>query len=267
MSKLNVTVHPSAMLVMSNQYTRLEYDNANVPLPVHVGLLLGSSKGGYIEVTSAFELLITGTPDNLEVNQKFLENGYKNLHKATFPTDVPIGWYTCTKLSDNLRDEVSRRVEEIATSYDSELLLFGEFIVEQNNNNENPEKCPLTLYSANVQTLSPIDYTYETEPAERIAMMQLQSGGSAEDQIKFTANAFQSLDEDLEKVQKYLEKVLKKEVPFDHDNVRFAATLSQWWDHNNTEENTGSDKVEEQANLALLCGLLLETLTLYEKNA
>ncbi|KAK8834807.1 COP9 signalosome complex subunit 6 [Tritrichomonas musculus] len=96
--------------------------------------------------------------------------------------------------------------------------------------------------------------------------MQLQSEGSVEDQTQFTAKAFQSLDKDLEKVQKYLEKVAKKEIPFDAERVRKAATIAQWWDHNCGEEQP-SDRIEEQANLALLCGMILETLTLYEKHA
>ncbi|KAK8897833.1 COP9 signalosome complex subunit 6 [Tritrichomonas musculus] len=267
MTNISILMHPQAMLVMSNHYTRRQYDDANVKLPVHVGLLLGLTDGAHIEVNSALEILITGKPGDLVIDQKFIDNAYKDLHKATFPKDTPIGWYTCDKIDKNVHQELSAKIDELITSLDSETLLYGEFIIDEKNEKIDAQnKSPLTLFLFNDSNLIPVDFTYETEPAERIAMMQLQSEGSVEDQTQFTAKAFQSLDKDLEKVQKYLEKVAKKEIPFDAERVRKAATIAQWWDHNCGEEQP-SDRIEEQANLALLCGMILETLTLYEKHA
>lgn len=266
MSNLSVLVHPQAMLVMSNHFTRVKYDDINVHLPVHVGLLLGQAAAARLEVNAAIELLVTDEKGQLKIDQAFIDNAYKDIHKFSFPQDSPIGWYACEKLSDELRSELTPLVEQLIADYDSQSRLFGEFIYDPKANSGTEFKSPLTLYLSHNLSLEPIDFTYQAEPAERIAMLQLQSEGSAENQTQFTAKAFQSLDHDLELVQKYLEKVIKKEIPFDPEKIRKAATLSQWWDHNNLEEG-GFDKVEEQADLALLCGMLLETLTIYEKQA
>ena len=174
MTNYATLVHPQAMLVMSNHLTRIKYDSINVQLPVHVGILLGQARGSHIEVNSALEILVTGEKGNLQVSQQFLEHAYKDLHQPTYINEVLIGWYTCGKLDDTLRNEVGPKIEQLFSNYDSEVLLVGEFDYDVKNPPAEG-KSPLTLYFNNNSVLVPIDFTYEAEPAERIAMIQFQS--------------------------------------------------------------------------------------------
>lgn len=266
MSNLSVLVHPQAMLGMSYHFTRMKYDEKNADLPIQIGIFVGQSTGSKIEISATLELLVTGEKGDLVVDRPFINSSYKDIHLFSFPKDLALGWYTCKKLDDDLFKELAPKVEQLINEFDSQSRLFGEFFYDPKENKGEEIKSPLSLYLLHNTQLTPVHFTYEAEQAELIAMLTLQSEGSADDQTQFTAKAFQSLDLDLEKVQKYLERVLKKEVPFNPEFVRRAATLAQWWDHNNLEEK-GFDKVEEQADLALLCGMLLETLTLYEKQS
>ncbi|OHS99554.1 hypothetical protein TRFO_33964 [Tritrichomonas foetus] len=261
MSSYNVLVHPQAMLVLSNHYSRIKYDKIDPPLPAHCGFLLGNVDGSKIEVTSALEARVTIKDGKLTLDIPFSKRAI-DLHRTIYANDLPIGFYVCSTKNKQSEEEL-RKLDEAFSAFENfDCILIGEFYIDE----KNTKVSPLSLHISRGTNLIPVDFTYEAEHAERIAMMQLQSEGDAESQIQFTASAFKSLDHDLSLVQSYLERVAKKELPFDPVLVRKAANFAQWWDHNSTEEENG-DRAEEQANLALLCGMMLEAMTAYEEHA
>ncbi|OHT08108.1 hypothetical protein TRFO_23464 [Tritrichomonas foetus] len=258
MSAINIFVHPQAMLVLSNHYSRMEVDNQNVPLKYHVGFLLGNYDGPKIVVTTALEAIVNERDGKLRLNTNFSRQELE-LHNTVYPNDIPIGWYVLDKCSNKELLQIS----EALSAFDKfENLLLGEFFPDAEN------KPPLCLFEPKGDTFIPVDYSYETELAERIAMISLQSEGNAESQIQFTAKAFQSLDNDLSIIETYLEKVSKGELPFDPTLMRACANVSQWWDHSikgvnpgEEEDDEEEDRAEEQASVALLTGSMLEVIT------
>jgi hypothetical protein len=241
-----VAVHPQLMLQLSDQLTRFPFITSSPRFCV--GALFGSSEGPRIEAYSAIETRILenrvagpGVSLDMESYRNFVR-----LHQQIYKEEKLIGWYACQDLSPDLVQTLHNVFEAVEHSG---RFLRGEFLEREQ---------PLRLFVQHGDGWAPIDYTYEAALAERITMMQLQSEGSAESQVAFTADAYRSLDRDLEAIEIYLTKVGNQEVPFDSIIVRKCAELGEWWDHRTTTSD--QDKIVEQENLALLIGMVAEKL-------
>lgn len=251
MSKLNIIVHPQAMLIISDHYSRLPYDKPDPPIKYHVGVLLGKYEGDKVVVLSALEVLIIDNDDKVKLDIP-MYNREMDLHKSIYPNNKAIGWYILDKCSHEEHLAIS---DALSAANDFDNLLFGEFLPDD-------ESHPFHLFIQKGTEFVPTEYSYETELAERIAMLQLQSQGKPESQIIFTENAFRSLDKDLSILQEYLEKVANKEVPFEPTIVRECANVAQWWNYNKEDSSDDEDDVDEESSAALLAGSLFETITL-----
>ncbi|KAH0785562.1 COP9 signalosome complex subunit 6 [Histomonas meleagridis] len=247
-NNITVSLHPHAMFVISDHANRIPF--MNPPIKYACGILLGSYDSGKIEVNSAFEIKINVKEDGkLELDKEVYNTMYKVRNKV-FPFETPIGWFVS---QDYPQDEIDKLQSIISDADNMECLLRINF------NKENEQMINVFLIEGNKSI--PVDYNYESELGERIAMMQLQAEGDAESQIEFTADAFKALDTNLAEIQRYLIKVLNKEAPFDPVIVRECSTISQWFSHKDPNENKEAIATEEQSNLALLCGMMLEVLS------
>lgn len=263
MSGFNVLVHPQAMFIISDHYSRIQFDDAVVHLDYHLGILLGTYENNNIVISSAMEIMLNKKDDEYVLDTTFYNQSMK-MHKAIYPNDIVIGWYLLQKAT---KEEIHMITKAISSSDDIEILLFGEFSTDTGST-------PLQLFVPKEDEFVPVKFSYDTELAERIALLNLQSEGSAESQIRFTANAFKSLDEDLKLIETYLQKVANKELEFDPEMMRNCADIAQWWNHSiNSHDDTNDDTnlVEEQSSIALLAGTMFDTLlsqlkTLREKS-
>ena len=269
MSKLNIIVHPQAMLIISDHYTRIPYDKPAVEIKYHVGVLLGNYENDKVVVLSALEVLITDKNGKLELDAGIFKREME-LHQSIYPNNKAIGWYILDDFLnknsyENEKDkEILLSISAVLNNIDDfDNLLCGLFLPKEDDH-------PFHLFIQKGTDFIPTDYTYEAELAERIAMLQLQSQGDEETQIKFTENAFRSLDQDLAVIQDYLEKVAKQETAFDPTIVRACANVAQWWDHimkskkegDDVSSDDDDDVADEESSVALLAGSLFEIVTL-----
>jgi hypothetical protein len=242
---VSVAVHPQLMLQLSDQFTRRPFLGEPRP-PFCVGVLFGTSDGLRIEACSAIEVRIAenrarGAGLRIDITSY---RQLARLHEQIYKNENPIGWYACQELSPDMVRTLHALFDALEHSG---RFIRGEFL-------DRPQ--PLRLFLLQGEDWVPISYTYEAALAERIAMMQLQAEGSAESQVAFTAEAYRSLDRDLEAIEIYLTKVANDELPFDPVLVRKCADVGQWWDHRTP--NPDQDKIAEQENLALLVGMVAE---------
>ena len=264
MSSIDVFIHPQAMLVLSDHFSRLPYDLPESPLPIDAGFLLGNYDGPQIVVTNAFEIVTRDRNGKIVLDREFLSNQL-DLHNSIYPNDQPIGWYVLKKHDHS---ELIKVAEALKAFDKFEYLLFGEFLPNENGNSS-----PFRLYTPKGNEFVPIEFTYESHLAENISMLTLQSEGNAESQIQFTAKAFHSLDMDLETIEKYLVGVRDGKIPFDSSLMLNCANIAQFFNDtkrsgNNTEKNEEEDDeydedafIEEQATVGLLAGSLLQIIT------
>jgi hypothetical protein len=250
---ISVAVHPQLMLQLSDQYVRRPF--LADPHPVYsVGIILGSAEGPRIEASSALEVRIfeNRTPGSgLSLD---MENyrGLLRLHQQIYKEEKPIGWYSCQELPPAVQRGLHTILETIEHSGP---FLRGEFLEREQ---------PFRLFLQRGEGWTQVEYIYEVANAERIAMMQIQSEGSAQSQVAFTADAYRSLDQDLEVIEGYLVRVANGDLPFDSVLVRKCAEVGQWWDHKT--EKPEEDTVVEQENLALLVGMMAERLAEFAGN-
>jgi hypothetical protein len=240
---ISVAVHPQLMLQLSEQFTRFPFLN---PRQEHsLGVILGFADGPRIEACSAIEVGIrTGGAAGVRLATQDY-NSLLRLHHQIYKDEKPIGWYSCQPLSDQDKRVFHTLFEALEHTGP---FLRGEFLDREQ---------PFILFLQRGEGWVSIEYSYESAPAERIAMMQLQAEGNAESQVAFTADAYRSLDRDLEKIEVYLKKVANKQAPFDPVLIRKCAEIGQWWDH---KAEIDEEKVVEQENLGLLIGLLAQRL-------
>jgi hypothetical protein len=246
-----VAIHPQLLLQLSEQFTRRPFLTPPPPQQFSLGVILGSAEGARVEAFSAVEVRVvekSGTSLGYGLDGDNY-HGLLRLHQQIYKDEKPIGWYSCEVLSP----DHARIFHSLFEPQD----YIGPFIraefVERDQ--------PLALFMQRGDSWVSIEYTYETAPAERIAMMQLQSEGNAESQVAFTADAYMSLNEDLGKIEAYVTKVANNELPFDSVLVRRCAEIAQWWEHKTEGED--QDKIMEEENLGLLVGILAQRLTAF----
>ncbi|KAH0793271.1 COP9 signalosome complex subunit 6 [Histomonas meleagridis] len=253
-SNISVSLHPHVMFVISDHANRIPF--MDPPIKYACGILLGSYDSNKVEVNSAFEIKINEREDGkLELDKEVYNTMYKVRNKV-FPFETPIGWFVS---QDYPQEEIDKLQSIISDADNMECMLRINFNKQKDQ--------MISVFLIEGDKSMPVDYSYESELGERIAMMQLQAEGDAESQIEFTADAFKALDAHLAEIQTYLIKVLNKEAPFDPVIIRECSTISQWFSHKDPNEHTEAIATEEQSNLALLCGMMLEVLSKAEHGA
>jgi hypothetical protein len=249
MTLVPVVVHPQAILQMADHFSRMPYfgradPRASQRNPEYVcGFIIGVVEDEVIKVRAVFDALVRGANPNLSIDRGAFRTIYR-VHKAIYPNEVIVGWYSCRRLTP---EEISLLHSVFEAVDHSGPFIRGEFL------DRDP---PLALFAPRGGDWTKIEYSYESELAERIAMMHLQAEGNAESQVAFTADAFRTLDHDLEVIQQYLELVAAGKTPFDETRVRRCADVAQWWTHKKQEAR--EDEMIEQENLALLVGGMAE---------
>ena len=245
MSGIPVVVHPQAILQIADHVSRSAFFDP--PRDYLCGFILGTSDGPRIEIHSTLEVNLLKRSSRLAIDRQTF-NTMLRQHNAIYPSEVPIGWYTGGEYSP----EQLRELREVFEAIDHpEEYIRGEFIADREQ--------PLCLYANDRDSWTRIEYSYESELAERIAMIQLQAEGSAESQVQFTADAYRSLDQHLAAMEEYLIGVAEGNVEFDPVAVRKCADVCQWWTHK--REEADEEMVMEQEKLALLIGMVAENAT------
>jgi hypothetical protein len=249
MTLVPVVVHPQAILQMADHSSRMPFLGRSDPRASQrsadfvCGFIIGVVEDEAIKVRAVFDAHLRGTSPNLSIDRGAFRTIYR-VHKAIYPNEVIVGWYSCRPLNPEqvtLLHSVFEAVDHAGP------FIRGEFL------DRDP---PLALFSPRGGDWKKIEYSYESELAERIAMMHLQAEGNAESQVAFTADAFRTLDHDLEAIQHYLEQVAAGKKPFDAARVRRCADVAQWWTHK--RQQAKDDEMIEQESLALLVGGMAE---------
>ncbi|KAH0793918.1 COP9 signalosome complex subunit 6-like [Histomonas meleagridis] len=252
--KLVIKIHPQAIFTISDHATRVSL--LEQPLDYPCGLLLGSYEGNLIEVMSAAEIDIHRKEDG----QLIIEpDSYKilfNVRNKVFPNEIKIGWFICKEATPEEINEIQQLFDE---AEEMETLVRAEFVQDHDQ--------MFRVFVNHGGEFTESDYTYESELGERIAMLALQSEGTSESQIEFTADAFKALDSQLAIIEEYVVKVLSKEIEFNPVLMRKCADLAQWFSNKNKNKERESAEIEEEASLALMCGLVLEAITRTEQRS
>ena len=248
---MEVIVHPQAVLQIADHATRSKYQSSDIKYICGVIYGIITNK---IEISSSTESLLNEVDGSLEVDNL----AYKTIdlhHSKNFVDETPIGWYTTQEFSPET-------IMQMNSAYQS---LFDVHLRVQYNQEGNH---PITIYLLNkeneesdVQCQETI-FEYESELAERVALVQLQADCNADSQISFMKDAYSALDKQLSKICDFLVKVQKGELPFDHDLVRRAATVAKWWKQGHLK--TTKDSSIQSAEISHIIGLLGETIVEYE---
>jgi hypothetical protein len=237
-----VVLHPQAILQVADIFSRMEFLAASTEYVC--GLLLGSAEGN-IEVVSSIESVLRGSGLELSLDMSVYRTLFR-LYRAIYPSLVPVGWYSCKPLSPDQVQAVNAAFNVVDHP--------APFVrIEIREGDES-----LAVFAQHGDGWVPSEYVYESELAERIAMMQLQREGTAESQVAFTADAFRTLDRDLEMIEKYLTTVATGDAPFDPVLVRRCGDIALWWIHKDDDDNAGDIEKEQ---LAILVGMMADRIT------
>ena len=247
-SALPIVVHPQAILQIADQAARAKY--VDPPSDYSCGVILGTTDGPKIEINSAIEMRTIKNANKVSIDREVYRTLFRHHHNI-YPNEIAIGWYSCKNLP---KDDLKALQEAFEALDHTDEYIRGEFLADREQ--------PLVLYSMKGDQWFPVEYSYESELAERIAMMQIQSEGNAESQVQFTADAFRSLDAQLAVIEKYLSDVANGTAKFNAELVRRCADVGQWWNHKARDE--ADERILEQENVALLVGMLAETISAIE---
>jgi len=250
---MSVIIHPQALLQIADHATRSKYQTKDIEFIC--GVIYGSCTGmkgmkkTKIEICSTTEALLNRVDDGLEVDKEAYK--YINEHHAkNFVDEIPIGWYYTQELDEETLEKMNKAFG----------LVFDVVVKAKYNDGDHP----LNVYvpGSEPNTWKEAIYSYESELAERVALLQLQADGSADNQISFTQDAYNALDKQLSRIVDYLEKVKQGEMEFKPDLVRKCATVARWWKHNYMKE---SQSIIPPAQISYIIGMIGETLVEFEK--
>jgi hypothetical protein len=198
-----------------------------------------------IELCSTTEtVLMPGSDSEID------EEAYKlinNHHTVNYVGEIELGWYNITPMSEAEISTVNAAVEK-------------KFKVQIRVTYTEEEEHTLKLFVPNGSSWAPVIYKYQSELAEHVAIMQVQSQGDASKQISFTADAYNAFDKHLQIIQDFLLKTKEGKIPFNPDLVRKCNDIGLWFIH--SRRNEDYEVHIEEGQLALLCGLLAEAMTM-----
>ena len=219
----NILIHPQVAMQIADHATRSQYFDSRIRQNIGYigGFITGEDDGEKIEMLTAIECAFKKdeSPEKMIDKQAF--NTLKKLNEKVFKTkskksEVPVAWYLCEDVGD---EEISKiRVAFDAIGVPSTIRL--QFTLKSD--------IPCHVFSASETGWTETHFEYEVEDAERIALMQLQSGGNSASQVGFTEEAYKMLDRNLAKIESYLQSVLDGKAQFDMNIMRQCAQIATW---------------------------------------
>lgn len=247
-------VHIQVMFQIADHFTNAKFLKPSFK-GYHIGLLLGEFKDGCARISNSTEMYTLNKPDGSFALPEYY-NTFVKYNKSIFEKETPIGWYAFS--SDphgkgEINPDIVDEIHQIFTNYDQKSTFL--FRCEYHFGKAEPFDFFLTTDN---HSWVPVSVTYKTETAERIALTQLESQGTSEDQITFSIDAYKNLSRRLGVIEQYLRDVKSGKAQFYPEIVRKAASIGQWW---STPKKNQNDDYIDQANLSLLCGMLSETTT------
>jgi len=237
---IKVIVHPLSLLQIADHHTRSEFFTEYFDFLC--GVIYGMNDGTKIEVCSVIEAYLIREDDKIRIDSEAYE-GLTKHHSMNYKNETPIGWYIIGKPCNDDIEAINK-----AFSSKFEVFLRGEF---DDNQAES-----LALYYFEKNEWNPVKYSYESELAERVGLLQLQSEGNAESQVNFSVSAFQSLKSHLNNIIQYLNAVKNGDIPFNADLIRRCNTIAIWWV--SPSPIAEIDQYITEAQLSLLCGLIAQ---------
>lgn len=242
-AKVSLVVHPQVTLSIGQHYSRSVY--FETPVRYVVGLLFGNATDNKIEIGSAIEAPFTSN-DHPAVKG----NDYRTIvdhHQKNHLDEVPVGWYTVRPLEP-------AQIAEIQTELSSR---FQPSIRAEYNEDKD---VPISFFLFKNNKWIPLDYSYESILAERVALSQLQSEGK--EGSAYYNQIYSALSEKLEELQNYLQAVMDGKRKFDPILMRRIATIARWWRIDKTAESEVLIREEAEAELSLLYNLIAEKVTI-----
>ena len=249
---MEIIIHPQTDFQIADHATRSKYQSSDIKYIC--GVLYGTITKK-IEICSSTESLLNEVDDHLEVD-KTAYSAIDLHHSKNYVDEIPIGWYT-TQEFDN------ETINKMNSAYQK---LFNVVVrIQYNQNGDFPITVFVPKENHETQTIDWIQtrFSYESELAERVAIVQLQGDGTAENRISFQKDAYSALEKQLSIIVNYLENVKNGKLPFDHDLVRRAATVSRWWKQRHIKNEM--DSKIKSAQISYIVGMLAETIVDYEK--
>lgn len=246
-SNVDVQIHPQAILLITDNISRKPY--STVASRYLCGAVLGTCENNVIEVASAMEVPVTENADGtVSIDRDFYQEMLAD-RSAANPTETPIGWYAAEKYDDSA---VAQLDSEFRSIDGMESLIRIEF-------DQSDKQMVKVFLNQNTEYVQ-VDFNYELNLGERIAMLQLQKGDDTKSQAQFTKDAFAAMNENLGKVETYLSDVAEGKREFDPTLVRQCATLARWFAYKDEETEDEFDAIEEESELALMAGMMFELL-------
>ena len=250
---MDVIIHPQTDFQIADHATRSKYQNPDIKYIC--GVLYGTITKN-IEICSSTESLLNEVDGSLEVD-KTAYSAIDLHHTKNYVEEIPIGWYSTQNFDEETISKMNSAFQKI----------FNVVVrIQYNQEGEHPITVFLPKEGQETKTIEWVEtrFSYESELAERVAIVQLQGDGTAENRISFQQDAYVALEKQLSIIEKYLEKVKNGEIPFDHDNVRRAATIARWWKQRHI--NQEKDSKIPSAQISYVIGMLAETIVDYEKS-
>lgn len=212
---VSVLIHPQVSLQFASHYTTIPY--LTVMHKYKCGILFGINDGFQIEVLESIEFPLSEKED--ENKKKF--GMISKQQSSVFQEEKPLGFYTIDSYSNE-------EITTIAKAFDKAGMNSSVRIEFHPKENDQILVFILSRIEDSI-TWIPSPYKYASHSAERIALMELQSGGSAQSQVSFTNEAYLTLSKKLEIIQKYLLLVRDKKISFNSELVRKCADISNFW--------------------------------------
>ena len=246
-------VHPQVALQIADHRTRSNYTTKEFKAKYKyvIGIIYGYTDERKIELCSTTETIVNKVGSGYEVDKSAYEP-INNHHMVNYVGEIELGWYNITPMSAAEITAVNAAIEKI---------FKVQIRVTYSDEGEHALKLFVPKGS---DSWTEVLYKYQSELAEHVAIMQVQSQGDANKQISFTADAYHALDKQLKIIQDFLTKTKEGKIPFNPDLVRKCNDIGLWFIH--SRRNFDEEVNIEEGQLALLCGLLAEAMTTAEKN-
>ncbi|KAL7421218.1 hypothetical protein Q5752_004103 [Cryptotrichosporon argae] len=275
-SGLDISLHPLAILNISEHHTRSRLTDGVIP----IGALLGSQAGRDVSIANSFELALVPDGDiaGRKVDAEFLETRREQFSQV-FPTLSVVGWYSVgaePSAEDAAVHEQFTATLETATA--PLFLLFHPSIPRGAQN------LPISIYEAapehadgaGATKFVALKYGIETGEAERIAVDGVARGDGGDNGLVGTLtaqrNAIKMLYDRVSVLAQYVGAVLEKKAQPDHAVLRqisaLVATLPVMDAEGfRTELDTDIDDFELQAHLTAMLKQLNSLVDYSDKHA
>lgn len=228
---VTISLHPLVIMNISEHWTRICAQGGK-PTQV-IGALIGKQSGRNIEVMNSFELKFNKIDADIVICMEYY-NTKEAQYKQVFKDLEFLGWYTTGNEPDESDIVVHKQICEI-----NECPILLKLSPEARNF----DKLPVKLYESVIDIIQgdtkmlfvPLPYTLATEEAERIGvdhvarMCSNESSGKSVVAEHLTAqhSAIKMLHSRVKLILQYINNVVDKTLPENHEILREAYALSQ----------------------------------------